>query len=203
MNISFPNYEFILQSTLSNACGVGLFVNSNLNYCLRDDLSYICEEAESFWIEIDNHKNKNVICVVYYRHPSENIEAFVDRLLSIIVRVSKENKFCIIMRDFNINLLNSDSSNNTNDFITSLNSLFFQPHILQPTRITDHSSTLIDNIFFNSAEHSTDSGNILYDISYLSNLNYLNVIIQAIVNLICFQRSKPYHRMKFFIIAQM
>ena len=39
---------------------------------------------------------------------------------------------------------------------------FFQPHILQPTRITDHSSTLINNIFFNSIEHFTISGNIPY-----------------------------------------
>ena len=41
----------------------------------------------------------------------------------------------------------------------------FQPQILQPTRITDHSATLIDNIFFNSLEHFTISGNVIYDIS--------------------------------------
>ena len=44
-------------------------------------------------------------------------------------------------------------------------SYFFQPHILQPIRITDHSATLIDNIYFNSIDHSTTSGNIIYDIS--------------------------------------
>ena len=37
--------------------------------------------------------------------------------------------------------------------------------ILQPTRITDHSSTLIDNIFFNSIEHFIISGNVVYDLT--------------------------------------
>ena len=34
-----------------------------------------------------------------------------------------------------------------------------------PTRITDHSATLIDNIFFNSIEHFTSSGNIVHDLT--------------------------------------
>ena len=35
------------------------------------------------------------------------------------------------------------------------------PHILQPTRVTDHSATIIDNIFTNATEFNTVSGNIL------------------------------------------
>ena len=46
-----------------------------------------------------------------------------------------------------------------------MGSNFFQPYILQPTRITDHSATLIDNIFFNSIEHFTISGNMVYDLT--------------------------------------
>ena len=43
--------------------------------------------------------------------------------------------------------------------------IFFLPQILQPTRVTDHSATLIDNIFFNSLEHYSLSGNIVHDLS--------------------------------------
>ena len=39
------------------------------------------------------------------------------------------------------------------------------PHILQPTRVTDHSATVIDNIFSNNTEHNTLSGSILSRIS--------------------------------------
>ena len=53
--------------------------------------------------------------------------------------------------------------------------VFFHPPILQPTRITDHFATLIDNIFFNSVEHITIGGNVVYDLSdHLPNFVILN-----------------------------
>jgi hypothetical protein len=52
-------------------------------------------------------------------------------------------------------------------------------YFFQPTRITDDSATLIDNIYFNSIEHVTISGNLIYNISdhlpnffIVSKLNY-------------------------------
>ncbi len=43
---------------------------------------------------------------------------------------------------------------------------FFQPHILQPTRIIDNNRpSLIDNVFLNSIEHETLSGNLITKIS--------------------------------------
>ena len=44
-------------------------------------------------------------------------------------------------------------------------SYFFTPLVLQPTRVTDKSKTLIENIFFNSFEFTTLSGNITHSIS--------------------------------------
>ena len=64
-----------------------------------------------------------------------------------------------------MDLLKFESHLVTDDFLNTLGSYFFQPHIFQPTRITDHSATLIDNIFFNSIEHFTVSGNIVYDLT--------------------------------------
>jgi hypothetical protein len=56
-----------------------------------------------------------------------------------------------------------------------MGSYFFHPHILQPTRITDHSATLIDNIFFNSVNHHAVSGNIIYDLTdHLPNFLVIN-----------------------------
>ena len=64
------------------------------------------------------------------------------------------------MGDFNINLVNYDSHPETNDFIINLMvSHYLLPHILHPTRVTDHSATIIDNIFFNTLEFDTLSGN--------------------------------------------
>jgi hypothetical protein len=51
------------------------------------------------------------------------------------------------------------------------------PQIIQPTRITDHTATLIDNIFLNSIEYDTMSGNLLTDITdHLPNFIIINRI---------------------------
>ena len=68
------------------------------------------------------------------------------------------------MGDFNINLLSYDSHSQTNNFINLMLSHLL-PHILHPTRITDHSATIIDNIFSNSLESDTISGRLLSQIS--------------------------------------
>ena len=54
------------------------------------------------------------------------------------------------------------------DQLKSLSILFLHtlsPYRIQPARITDHTATLIDKIFFNSIEYETISGNIISDIT--------------------------------------
>ena len=66
------------------------------------------------------------------------------------------------MGDFKIHLLNYESHNETNDFINvSMVSHYLLPHILHPTRVTDHSATVIDNIFSNNTSHKTVGGKII------------------------------------------
>ena len=105
----------------------------------------------------------NVICGVVYGHPNSNLESFINYIDATVNKINLENKYCIIMGDFNIDLLKSTS--HSDKFLHTLESYFFNPHIIQPTRITDHSATLIDNIFFNSPTHHTISGNIVYDLT--------------------------------------
>ena len=74
--------------------------------------------------------------------------------------------------------------------MTSLGTSFFHPYILQPTRITDHSATLIDNIFFNSLEHFTISGNVIYDFTdHLPNFLILNKFSLLPTNVEIFRRD--------------
>ena len=81
-----------------------------------------------------------------------------------IERIHRENKYCTVIGDFNLDL-KSESHQDTNNFLNTLSSFHFLPQILQPTRITEHSATLIDNILFNSLDHFTISGNLIYDLS--------------------------------------
>ena len=67
------------------------------------------------------------------------------------------------MGDFNLNLLNYETHSDTNDFINSVISYSLLPYILHPTRVTEHSATIIDNIFSNIADGESTSGNILFE----------------------------------------
>ena len=64
------------------------------------------------------------------------------------------------MGDFGIDLLQYESHNYTNDFLNTVISQSFVPYIHQPTRGTDYSATVIDNIFSNITDYETISGNI-------------------------------------------
>ena len=117
----------------------------------------------------------NLICGVIYRHPKSNIEAFLNSLNDVLDKINRENKYCVIMGDFNINLLNSESHPATDEFLSNLGTYFFNLHILKPTRITHYSATLIDNIFFNAITHHTISSNIIHDLTdHLPNFLIIN-----------------------------
>ena len=97
---------------------------------------------ECTFIEITYLRKLNIIVAVIYRHPSMNLVDFncnyLNKLLDII---SKEQKSIFLLRDFNIKFLNYNEHNETNEDSLASNSLI--PLILQPTRISNHSNTLI------------------------------------------------------------
>ena len=69
---------------------------------------------------------------------------------------------CYIVGDFNINLLNSETSAN---FLDLMSSYCSKPHISTPTRLNNEGNytSSIDNIFSNTNNESY-SGTISYDI---------------------------------------
>ena len=61
----------------------------------------------------------------------------MDYINSIIESINRENTFCIFVGDFIIDLLKVDTHADSEFFINSLGSCFFQSQIFQPTRITE------------------------------------------------------------------
>ena len=123
-------------------------------------------ELESTFIEIVNPQKSNIIAGVIYRHPSMDLTDFnCNYLNKLLENISKEQKSIFLLGDFNVNLLNYNEHNQTNEFLDSLASNSFIPLILQPTRITSHSNTLTDNVFSNVFDPDTVSGNLTATIS--------------------------------------
>ena len=78
---------------------------------------------------------------------------------------SKTNKICALVGDFNVDLVKYDSHLQTETFYNQISSCGFRPLILQPTRVTASSATLIDNIFINELECFSKGGNLTNSIS--------------------------------------
>ena len=169
INFSLPNYSIEHTPAESSAGGALIYIADYLTYKQRKDLTkqtYKSKELESIFIEIMYKKKKNVIVGCLYKHPFMSIDEFNDEfLLPLLEQASKENKQLILLGDFNINLLKSETENSVSNFLDILGSFSMLPQIIFPTRITNTSKTLIDNIFTDSSNFQISSGNLTYHIS--------------------------------------
>ena len=93
---------------------------------------------------------KKFIIGTVYRPPFHNLHEFLESFQLQLDRVTRVNKVCYIMGDFNLDLLNTDSHSVTNEFINTLFSHMLYPLNSKPIRITSHSTTLVDKIFTNN-----------------------------------------------------
>ena len=80
----------------------------------------------------------------------------------------------MLIVDFNINLLNYESNESVANFLDTMCIHGFLPCISGPTRLTPHSKTLIDNIFYSGISNDIQSDNIVTNISdHLSQILFL------------------------------
>lgn len=106
-------------------------------------------------------------------------------------KISKEQKSVFLLGDFNVKLLNFDNHKHTNEFLDSLVSSSFIPYIFQPTWVTSHSRTLIDNIL-SIIIPPTGPNSVFYSI-----LNLLEMISQIYLQIylisdFCLESFHPY-----------
>ena len=92
----------------------------------------------------ENESLKGLICCIYRASKTEleQLNEFISNCCQ-----NTRNETVYLPGDFNIDLLQHDTNNITNNFIDHLYSFGLHPLITRPTRITSHSKNLIDNIF--------------------------------------------------------
>ena len=163
-NPNMENYKFEFVPTPLASGGVGMYIRDNLKYTVLEKCSNGAFQA--LWVETDFPDKSNIICgVIYRQHNSpESFETYFEDTLDRFSAL-RSNKYIYIMGDFNINLLNAQTCQYTQDFLLTLQSYALTPTIDKPTRVYNNSATLIDNIFVNKIENPILSGNIVSDIS--------------------------------------
>ena len=134
---------------------------------------------ESFTYEIynftksilGNDNEKNIYLANIYRPPKENsnneiIQQFITEISVVISEINKSNSVIIFTGDFNIDLLRTQQRSIFKDFLEMMVSFNLLPSLTLPTRISENSATIIDNVFSNYGYYgSYDAGIIITDIS--------------------------------------
>ena len=112
------------------------------------------------FIEIIKTKNASIAVGCIHEYPKMDVLEFNNHLNQMPEKVTKEQKQIFLLRDFNVNLLNYNVHQPTNDFLYSLACNSIIPYVLQQTGLTSRSKTLIDNIFSNIFTSEIISGNL-------------------------------------------
>ena len=166
VNVDISGYKFIHTPTSALCGGVGMYISTSLDF---DKLEVFCTSqpdlCESIFIEIKHPSKKNVIVGAIYRHHTD-VSEFLNKFLKpTMENITKSKKNCILAGDFNVDLIKYGSDSHVDNFYDEISSFSFRPLILQPTRVTSHSFTLIDNIFINDVACISSGGNITCSIS--------------------------------------
>ena len=165
--VEIPGYKFISNHRDSkSAGGAGLYLLDDLEYKLCRDCNYSEPEViETLFVEINIPNGKNIIVGTVYRPPNYNIRDFLEKFNEILAKITRNDKYCYLGGDYNIDLFHYSDHAPTQEFVDSLFSHMFIPLINRPTRITAHSATLIDNIFTNNVRCKHFNGIVINDIS--------------------------------------
>ena len=144
--------------------GISVYVSNDLEAKIINDCTISINYIETLCIEI--HKdNKKILLMSVYKPNKSDDNSFIEKLSYLIDKRTKyKYDEIIISGDFNFNLLKCEENGITMNFMNSLSSLSLVPVITKPTRITEESATLIDNIF-TSNPNNFNSGIIITDIS--------------------------------------
>ena len=149
-----PHYHFVGRGrTDKRGGGVGFFLHETLKFKRRHDLKVFNECIETIFIEISSPHN--MIVGTVYRPPSKSVQSFTDLMQPVLFKISREGKQCVIMGDFNVNLFCDNIA--THQFLDSFISSSYIPMIFKPTRVTNQTATLLDNIFINRSHLDSPS----------------------------------------------
>ena len=158
-------YSMFYNNTSRKSGGVCMYVSNN--YCktfVRNDLTLNRTSIETLFVEIQ-HNKQNILVGVIYRRPGTDFDDFYNSLSSILNVTKKENKLIYITGDFNIDLLKFHGDEKILDYVNLFISNNLYCTLVYPTRVTNTTATLIDNIWTNDYNNLINSGIVYSKVS--------------------------------------
>ncbi len=172
-------HEPILQNpTRSSGRGGGLAIYINKRVCDSENIEQFTPKfntnsgnvnsGEFMLVKIHNCKgfNKTKIIVNTYRSPSKDPEKFISLIDSLMYSLERHSKKHIIFAgDFNMDLINYNKNTNCQNLLDTMSKYGFFQLVARPTRITSHSSTIIDHVYSNFVQHTLSCNVLTVDVS--------------------------------------
>ena len=154
---------------------------------INKQLSFHDDHNHCTTVEMDVN-SKKLYLLNCYRSPTNDPGPFTQKVENIISKLSHD---CIVCGDFNINLLNMSTHAPTQHYFDTFTSHNFRPLITKPTRITDSSQTLIDQIWTNVLDTTKTFDSYLYITDISDHLPCITVIKN------CKPKLSGYRKIKF------
>lgn len=161
--ITIPGYSFVRKDRTSRGRGVAIFIRDGIPFKIRTDITATTAKCESLLIEINRHKCKKQFVCCIYKPPDFATESLVNHLEDIIAKTPEGADFALL-GNFNIDL--QASTNSSHRMLLRFANLHSLDQLIKkPTRITEHSSPVIDLFFVNNNHRVVDSGVVPLTIS--------------------------------------
>ena len=162
--IFLPGFEVVRKDRSVNGRsggGVCIYLRSNINYQIRDNLRD--DQLECVVVEIIRPHSRPFIVSTCYKPPNSPQDTF-RQFESLIDKVDSEQKDFYLLGDLNCNM--HDGSNHNSSTLTSILDIYGLSQLIsEPTRITPTSSTLIDLCITSSPEKISKAGVVHLGIS--------------------------------------
>ena len=151
-NIPGYSHKYCIRTNGKSGGGVNLYLKKSISYKVTTKLAFQTNDFESLVIEFDKNiffSKKNIIVCIFYRSSNSSLKLFNEKLDNILDIIHREKKYCYIMGDFNVNCINDFSGVTlySQQFINMFLSQYHLKLITIPTRVTQSSATLLDNIY--------------------------------------------------------
>ena len=159
-----PGFTLFTTNNSSNTGGVALYLREALHGNIIPDLSMCRPYCESVFVEYPINNNEYRTIGVIYRRETD-IRDFMTELTRILEHPKVNNKNCLIMGDFNIDLIDYGKRTLVTDLVELMADHSFFSCINKPTRVTNHSATIIDHIWSNDIVSQRKNGILLTDTS--------------------------------------
>ena len=157
----------VVRNTLHG--GSSILVKSNIDVQLKEEFSLINAEIEICTVSVKISDTCYNISSIYRPHTkSNNVKEFRKEISKILKDKFFSKSKSILIGDFNINLLQHQEHQETNNFLNTMQELSYLPAITRPTRFPEGaqvgSPSLLDHLFINFSPPSI-SGILHYKIS--------------------------------------